>query len=540
MKKKWLRCFLTGVLALSLFGCGNANNTSANASESTTKNVVESESEKGKELVFVNFRDIRDLNPHLFGGEMYAQELIFETLLEMNVDGSFEGCLAENWDISEDGKTYTFHIRPDVYFSDGAICDANAIKANFDAVIDNIDRHVWTWMNFMVGVEAPDANTFVIKLTEPYYPLLIELAVTRPFAICSPNVMKDGKTKHGITDFIGTGPYVLSEFVTDEYAVFEVNENYWRKKPDIEKLTVKVISDNQTRLLALQKGEIDIIYGKNMIDADAINNFKEMEGFTVEMSKPTSTRQILLNTTNEILSDKKVRQAFQHATNKDAISEGLFYGLEGPADTLFANTLPYCDVALKPYVYDMNLAGSMLDEAGWIVGASGIREKNGKLMKLEILYNQNSVTEKTIAEYLQAEYLNLGVQLTLTGQEEQSYRDNMKAGHFDMVFNIAWGSPYDPQSSLAAMREPCYGDFVAQQGLEDKAEIDAAITKVLTTTTEEERQELYDYILGSFHEDALYIPLTYECNKTIYRSDLKGVHFPMSQYEIPFWDMYFE
>ena len=73
-------------------------------------------------------------------------------------------------------------------------------------------------------------------------------------------------------------------------------------------------------------------------------------------------------------------------------------------------------------------------------------------------------------------------------RRSESYRDNMKAGNFDMVFNICWGMPYDPQSSLAAMRAPVYGDFAAQQGLADKKEIDQAITDILTTTDEEERQ----------------------------------------------------
>ena len=74
-------------------------------------------------------------------------------------------------------------------------------------------------------------------------------------------------------EFIGTGPYKLTEFVTDEYAVFEANENYWGGEPDIKKVTVKVIPDNQTRILALEKGEIDMIFGKNMIDADGINQY---------------------------------------------------------------------------------------------------------------------------------------------------------------------------------------------------------------------------------------------------------------------------
>ena len=543
MKKRAISLCLAGLMAVSLAGCGGAGTTEKAAEASGTETGAAAEignSEKKEELVFVNYRDIRDLNPHLYAGEMYAQEMLYETLVNITADG-YEGCLAESWDISEDGKTYTFHIRDGVKFSDGEVCDANAIKANFDAIIENKDRHTWLeMMNLLVGVSAPDDKTFVIELSEPYYPLLTELGVTRPFAMISPKAMKDGSTKDGVNAYIGTGPYVLTDFVTDEYAVFEANGNYWGEQPKIKKITVKVIPDNQTRILALEKGEIDMIFGKNMIDADAINQYTGNDKFTVSLSDPTSTRQIVLNTTKEVLADKEVRQALQHATNKQAISDGIFYGLEQPADTLFAKTVPYCDIDLEPYAYDVEQAQSMLDEAGWVVGADKIREKDGQKLNIDLLYNSDSVTEKAIAEYLQSEYQKIGISLNIHGEEEQSYRDNMKAGNFDMVFNICWGTPYDPQSSLAAMRAPVYGDYAAQLGLEDKAEIDQAITDILVSTDEQKRQDLYTFVLTRLHEDAVYIPLTYECNKAIYRSDLKGFHFTQTQYEVPFADFYFE
>ena len=543
MKKRVLSLCLAGLMAASLTGCGGAGNaaetTAAAGAENSAAASEAGSSEAKEELVFVNYRDIRDLNPHLYAGEMYAQEMLYETLVNITADG-YEGCLAESWDISDDGKTYTFHIRDGVKFSDGEVCDANAIKANFDAIIENKDRHTWLeMMNLLVGVSAPDDKTFVIELSEPYYPLLTELGVTRPFAMISPKAMKDGSTKDGVNAYIGTGPYVLTDFVTDEYAVFEANENYWGEQPKIKKITVKVIPDNQTRILALEKGEIDMIFGKNMIDADAINQYTGNDKFTVSLSDPTSTRQIVLNTTRDVLADKEVRQALQHATNKQTISEGIFYGLEQPADTLFAKTVPYCDIDLEPYAYDVELAQSMLDEAGWVVGSDKIREKDGQKLNIDLLYNSDSVTEKAIAEYLQSEYQKIGIALNIHGEEEQSYRDNMKAGNFDMVFNICWGTPYDPQSSLAAMRAPVYGDYAAQLGLEDKADIDQAITDVLVSTDETKRQELYTFVLTRLHEDAVYIPLTYECNKAIYRSDLQGFHFTQTQYEVPFADFYF-
>ena len=503
----------------------------ANAAETRAKD----------EMVFVNYRDIRDLNPHLYAGEMYAQEMLYETLVKITEKG-YEPCLAESWDISEDGRKYTFHIRDGVKFSDGEPCDAHAIKANFDAIIQNKERHTWlTMMQLLVGVSAPDAKTFVIELSEPYYPMLTELGVTRPFAMLSPKAMKEGgSTKNGVKAFIGTGPYVLKNFVTDEYAVFEANENYWGEKPKLKKITVKVIPDNQTRILALEKGEIDLIYGKNMIDADAVNKYKDSKDFAVALSEPTSTRQIVLNTTHEILKDINVRKALLHATNRQAISDGVFYGIEKPADTLFARTIPYCDIDLTIFPFDAAKAGQLLDAAGWVMGKNKVRMKDGKPLELSLLYNSDSVTEKTISEYLQSEYGKLGIRLNITGEEEQSYRDKMKSGNFVMVFNICWGTPYDPQSSLAAMRKPVYGDFAAQQGLADKAKIDEAILNIMTSTDEKKRQELYAYVLGALNDAVVYIPLTYECNKAVFRADLGGVHFTTSQYEWPLWDMYFK
>ena len=135
---------------------------------------------------------------------------------------------------------------------------------------------------------------------------------------------RNGSTKDGVNGYIGTGPYVLTDFVTDEYAVFERNENYWGEKPAIQKITVKVIPDNQTRIMALESGEIDLIFGKNMLDADAISQYVDSDKFTVSLSDPTSTRHIVLNTTHDILGDKAVRQALQYAELIDRLFRTVY------------------------------------------------------------------------------------------------------------------------------------------------------------------------------------------------------------------------
>ena len=223
----------------ALAGCGQG----AKRLQAESSSDADSETGTRDELIFVNYRDIRDLNPHLYAGEMYAQSILYDTLVSNTEDG-YVGCLAEDWTISDDGRIYTFNIRDGVTFSDGTPCDANAILANFNAILENRERHTWLeMMNLLVGVSAPDEDTFVIEMSEPYYPMLTELACIRPFAMISPNCMIDGSTMNGVNGYIGTGPYVLTDFVTDEYAVFERNENYWGEAPAIQKITVKVIPD---------------------------------------------------------------------------------------------------------------------------------------------------------------------------------------------------------------------------------------------------------------------------------------------------------
>ena len=528
---------ITATMMMSILaGCSPAEEPETDVAGEQQKE----ETRATDEIVFANFRDIRDPNPHLYQGEMWFQEMVYETLVSVEETG-IEPCLAESWEISEDGKVYTFKIREGVTFSDGEVCDANAIKLNFDAIWDNLERHVWLESaNLITKYEATDDYTFVITLSEPYYPMLTELGVTRPYAICSPKVMKNGTTKDGLTEYIGSGPYVLKENVTDEYAIFEANPDYWGEQPEIKKVTMKVIPDNQTRVMALENGEVDLIYGAELLDAETLAAYEDSKEITPSTSDPSSTRQLILNSVNPILADESVRYALSHAINKEAISEGIFYGIEAPADFLYAKSLPYCDVELDPYEYDVEVAKKHLEDAGWKEGEDGIRVKDGQRLSLRILYDNNSVTGKTISEYIQSEFLAIGVELELEGLERQTYFDALKAGDFDIAHNIAWGSPYDPESSLAAMRGPVYGDYAAQQNLPEKAELDQAITDVFVTTDEAKRQELYDYIIKTLHDSAIYIPLTYENNKALYDSELQGVDYVPSLYTIPFWDMSFE
>lgn len=518
-----------------LVGCGSAESSS----------MVDDRDEK---IVYANYRDIRDLNPHLYNGEMFAQNLLYESLVKIKDDGSISPWLAESYEVSEDGKTYVFKLREDVYFTDGAKFNAEAAKLNFDAILDNYERHSWIESVSLMkevensgkeSVEVTGEYELTIHLSKSYYPFLVELGVIRPLRFISPNCFIDGTTKNGVTDYIGTGSYYLSEHVTDEYAIFKVNEKYWGDVPDIEEIIVKVIPDSQSRVMALESGEIDLIYGANMIDSETYTKFLNLSEFKTKVSEPISSRVMMINTQDEILGDVRLRKALQYATDRETISKSIFLGIEDPAYTLFSSEVPYADIGLTPYEYNLEKAKELLNEAGWVeVNGQSYRQKDGQELAFTLHYSSDNVTDKTIAEFYKGELAKIGINLEIIGEEAQAYTDRAKSGNFDIIFNESWGKPYDPQSFLASMRESSvHGDYEAQKGLKEKEQIDEAILNALEATTEEERQEYYTYVLETLHEEAVYIPLTYETNRAIYSNKIKNVTFGQSQYEVTFADM---
>ncbi|MFL7864767.1 nickel ABC transporter substrate-binding protein [Vibrio cincinnatiensis] len=496
-------------------------------------------------LTFANYRDIRDLNPHLYGGEIFAQNLIFEGLIHLGENGVLEPWLATSWTTSEEGKVYTFTLRDDVTFSDGTPFDAHVVKANFDSLLDNANRHTWLEsIRLMVEVENSgkqsvrvlDSHTVEVEFAQSYYPFLVELGVTRPFRFLSPKCFKEGTTKNGTLCYVGTGSYVLTDNVIDQRAIFERNDHYWGEKPQIEKIVAKVIPDNQSRLLSLRNGEIDMVYGLQLVSAQAYQQFEKDKRFATALSEPVSTRMLILNSKSENLNDTRVRQALSHLTNKAIIADRIMLGLEKPADTLLAKNVPYANIELAPYHYDVALAEKLLDEAGWKKEGQ-IRQLNGKPFEITLSYDSDKVVERAIAQYLQSEWSKVGLKMNLVGEEEQAHRDRLKQGDFDLSFNISWGTPYDPQSFLGGMRKPVYGDYAAQQGMPEKAAIDNHILAALEAIDEAERQAHYTYVLKTLHEQAIYIPITYEQNRAIFNRRVQHVGFNPSQFEIPFQRM---
>lgn len=493
-------------------------------------------------LHYASTKDIRDINPHLYSGEMAAQNMVFEPLV-VNSEQGVRPWLAQRWEVSPDGKRYTFHLRRDVTFSDGEPFNALAVKLNMEAVLANYQRHAWLELVRQIdNVEVVDDYTVALQLKNPYYPTLVELGLTRPFRFISPKNFINGQTRHGVSAYAGTGPWLLTAHVKNQYAVFDANPRYWGTPPRLHRVVWNVIPDGQSLLLALEKGDIQLIFGADgdMTDGDSFAALQARNKFHTAIGEPTASRALVLNSSRPITADRQVRLALQYAVDKQAIAEGVMAGSESVAETLLARNVPYADIADLPvYRYDPRKAKALLDEAGWRQPAGrAIREKQGQPLRLVFSYNTNNAGEKLIAEVIQSDFRQVGVEVSLIGEEKQAYLDRQKSGDFDLQYSLSWGKPYDPQSYVSSFRLPSHADYQGQKGLPDKAELDALIGQVLIAADEAQRRALYRRIFMMLAREAVYIPLTYARAKAVFSPHLQGVTFNPSQYEIPFEKMY--
>jgi nickel transport system substrate-binding protein len=321
-----------------------------------------------------------------------------------------------------------------------------------------------------------------------------------------------------------------------EKDVFAQNENYWGEKPAYDEIEVKVIPDPNTRAIAFETGEIDLIYGVGgQISPDTFHRFKAMGTLTAELSNPMETNALALNTNREPTKDLAVRQAINHAVDKDTMIATVLYGTEKRADTLFAPNVPYADIGLKPYSYDPALAAELLDKAGWkLESGATVRSRDGQRLSIELCYVGTDAVSKSMAEIVQADLAKVGIEVALVGEEESSVYARQNDGRFGMIFNRTWGAPYDPHAFVSSMRVPSHADYQAQLGLPDKAEIDAMIGKVLVSTDEKQRQDTYRDIMTRLHDEAVYLPLTYVTAIAVARPELGPIPFGAMSSEIPF------
>lgn len=462
-------------------------------------------------------------------GFYHYSKLVYETLVDFE-NGSAVPSLAESWE--SNGTVWTFHLRKGVTFTDGTAFNAEAVKLNLDTMRENMMDAIsyYGGVSGITEIEVNDEYTVTFRYDKPYYAVLQDLSAGG-FGILSPKLFADGNLPYGnvLNESAGTGPYRIREGAYTDGAsyTFVRNENYYGGAAGPDQFTVKIIPDADSRMMALQSGEIDLLYGTYQVTYDMFDYLAKLDNVEAVQSETTyATRNLLLNTASGILKDLRVRRAIQHGTDKQQINNTVLHGFESVADTLFPSDLPYCDVEQIVYGYDRDLASSLLDEAGWSeTNAQGIRVKDGQTLSLNVIYMSERSADEQILMAFKGQMAEIGIEININGYETMTWFEKGMAGEFDISVNDTYGFPQDPHVFIAAMLD--YGlDNPAQQGLEQKPEIDAQITAILNATDDEVIRQAYQYILTTLQKEAVNLPISNIREMAIFNSDkIESVHF---------------
>ncbi|MGE8203409.1 nickel ABC transporter substrate-binding protein [Heyndrickxia sp. NPDC080065] len=526
MKKSFISILIGLILVLS--GCNPFNNS---------KNEADKSSNNQKVLTVAIPTDPGPLNPHQYApNELTIQSTYYEPLIDYTEDGKLKGKLAESWKVSKDGKTIDFTLRKNVKFSDGSAFTADSVKMNFDAIMKHKDIHSWVGLIDAIDTyKVLDDHHFQVKLKKAYYPALQEFTIVRPLRFLGEKGFpKDGDTFEKIEKPITTGPWVVEDYKKDSSLTLVQNKYYWGEKPKVDKIIFKVIPDAESRVLALENGEIDMMYGENIINMDRFKQIKDAGKLKTDISNPVATRTLIVNTKDK-LKDKNLRLALQHAINKEDIVKQTTNGIEKKADQLVAPNFPYSDVKLKPYDYDVTTAESYLDKAGWKkVEGKTYRQKNGKPLIIEGTYLKTNEIDKQMALAIQSDLKKIGIDFKLKETDIEVRNKNMEDATFDVLFWSTYGAPYDPHSLVSTIAQEGFGIKESEVNMADKDRLHKEMKDVLYQIDERKRQETYKDIFTHLHDEAVFLPLSYITNIAIYSDDVSGIQFSAHRDETPY------
>jgi peptide/nickel transport system substrate-binding protein len=287
-------------------------------------------------------------------------DYVVETLTAIDPEGRIQPGLAESWQGSADGLVYTLKLRRGVVFHDGTPLDARAVKWNLDRIRDTSLRVPLRASFPMKEIEAVDATTVRITLAKPFAPFVAALSFTTAAIVSPASATQHGNEHKNIVHPVGTGPYVFKERKRGESITVTLHDRYWGKKPTYDTVVFRIVPEAATRESLLLAGQVDLIVLPPIADVPALQRNPAVK---VLLAPSDRTIFISLNTSKAPLGDRRVRQALNHAVDKQAIVQNVLFGAADVMDAPMAPSLfGYCKVGA--YAYDPARAKQLLAEAG--------------------------------------------------------------------------------------------------------------------------------------------------------------------------------
>ncbi|MDQ0325013.1 peptide/nickel transport system substrate-binding protein [Rhodopseudomonas julia] len=456
-------------------------------------------------LIVGQIAEPKSLDPHAVTASNDFRILVnlYDGLVRTK-DGTLEPepALAKSWEVSEDGLTYTFHLREGVTFHDGTPFNAEAVKFNFERMLDEDHPYHDTgpfplafFFSSVDEIATPDDMTVVFKLKEPYAPFLSNLAYPTGL-IVSPDAVKEyGKDvgRHPV----GTGPFKFETWDSNTRVVLTRNDDYWDGAPSLEAVVFRPITDANTRIAEMLSGGIDVMVE---VPPDNLKTFADDPTFKVYEQAGPHLWYVILNTKDGPFADKRVRQAVNYAVNKRSLVDDVLQGTAevaaGPVPPAFA--WAHND-DVKPYPYDPEKAKALLKEAG---------VENAELTFYVTEGGSGMLDPVPMGTAIQADLAKVGLDAKIESYEWNTFLAQVNPGlegKADMA-EMAWMTN-DPDTlpylTLRSDALPDEGGF--NSGYYSNEKVDELLEKARRSTDQDERAKLYKEAQVIIHDDAPWI-----------------------------------
>jgi peptide/nickel transport system substrate-binding protein len=457
---------------------------------------------------------------------------VYDTLVYRALDpgadtqNQFVPGLAEGWEVSADGLTYTFHLRRDVVFHDGTPFNAEAVRVNIERVAnpDTQSQKAAFLLGPFDSVETIDEYTVAIHLSAPYAPLLDGLAQVY-LGMASPAALSQWGRDYQFHQ-IGTGPFKFVEYVPNRHLILVRNDDY-RWGPSItiqpgpaylDEVEFRFFADPAGRALALEAGDADVMGELPPLDAARLRRDSRFK--IIPIAIPGQPLGLMINTQRPPLDDVRVRQALLYATDRPTIVQTIFGNESPPAyGPLTAATFTYAPSLAEQYAYSLERAIALLEEAGWLDSdGDGTRDQAGQPLVLDaVLMTWGSVPE--VAQLVQSQWAKAGIALRSETLTYPAAVQAAREGNYHLIPQSFSGT--DPDLLF-----PYYhsGQLFNWSKVSD-ADLDALLEEGRMTSDPARRAELYAQAQERIMELALLVPIRDPVNLNAASGQVQDLRF---------------
>ena len=497
--------------AMVLTACGGGNTTAPTTGASSggeTQTASES-AESGKitktDIVVGQASDIVTLDP---AGQQDTTSGVlmkhaYSTLLDVDNEGKVVPDLAESYEMKGDTE-YGFKLREDACFWDGTPVTAQDVKFSLDRAKGMPKTKSNTSKIEEVTVNGDHEVT--IKLTEPY--AAFKTIVTQHnLSILSEKAVTEAGDSYGDVDnLLGSGPFKVTEWVPNDHYTLVRNDNYWGEMPIATSITCRVIPEGSARTIALEAGEIDVVWSVDPTDCANVESNPDVK----LLSQPsTGIDYVGMNTQKEKFSDKRVRQAINYALDKQTFVDTIIEGRGLVANSYINAAIPGWTDEVEAYPYDPEKAKELLAEAGYPDG-----------FECSIFVNGDLRTRS--AQILQAQLADVGIKVDISTYEWGALLDTLNAGEHEM-FLLGWSNTsFDPDGSTYQLFYSGNHGATGNRAFFSNDKVDELILSAQRESEESKRMELYKELQFVLHDESPWCPLYYKENNVGVRADLKG------------------